>query len=110
MTGADIACYSRDHQLLGASVVLNPSIEYGRDGVRGGVVIATSAEGSTFLLAIHGRLDDRLWVGPGNVASVEPGTWTLDASHLRPSDRAALTLDLSYGVLAILPTASLEAA
>lgn len=83
--------------LLGRELFLKPSTEYAQLGVDWGIAIAAD-DGVGLLLAIHGRLDDRVWVSPAKIKSLgEYGT--VFADYLTSESRAALALDLrSFGV------------
>ena len=97
MDGRELRRLLRQGGLLGRDVVIKATTAYARDGVVGGVVIAAD-DGPSLLIAIHGRLDDRLFLSAAQVASVgnvEP----LETRYLTPESRAALAFDLtSFGV------------
>lgn len=97
MDGRELRRLLRTGELLGRTVSLKPNTEYARLGVDWGVLIAAD-DGPSLLIAIHGRLDDRLFLSPVQIA--ELGAFTpVESRHLTPQSRADLAFDLTaFGV------------
>jgi hypothetical protein len=94
MRTRDLVRLFRNGLLLGRTAEIKPTSDYGQEGVEGGVILAASPEGA-LLLAIHGRADDRLWVGPESVKDVnDEGWWDLDLRLLRGESRKQLFYEI----------------
>jgi hypothetical protein len=95
MKQQEIDALYQSQQLLNRCAHLKPSANYARDGVRGGIVIAFAADGS-LLLAIHGRLDDRLWVSPAKIARISAdASWQIEGRYLNETSAKELDADMS---------------
>jgi len=90
MRARDLVSLQRSGNLLGRCAVIKPNSEYGAEGVEGGVIIG-STDAVSLWLAIHGRVDDRLWVDAGVLSDVnDEDWWDLDTSQLQGEIRQTL--------------------
>lgn len=105
MNQQEIAALARHNQLIDRCAHLKPSVSYARAGVRGGIIIAYIGKSNmltNLLLAIHGRLDDRVWVSPGKIALIAAdGSWQIEGRYLTDASAKELAADMEQGDLAI---------
>jgi hypothetical protein len=90
MNQQQVTKLNRQGRLIDSCAHLKSKHDYVGDGVYGGIIIAND-DNRSLLLAIHGRMDDRVWVAPANLEQItEDSRWEIDGSALSVDSAQAL--------------------